>query len=64
MRAQHATAQNGNTGKRTLPYNRQYVLLAVYEVLDKNDTLAGEISCMDSGWCTEVLSTSKYGKIY
>ena len=37
MRAQHATAQNGNTGKRTLPYNRQYVLLAVYEVLDKNN---------------------------
>ena len=36
MRAQHATAQNGNTGKRTLPYNRQYVIFAVYEVLDKN----------------------------
>ena len=53
MRAQHATAQNGNTGKRTLPYNRQYVLLAVYEVLDKNNaeyekadasTIAAEIA--------------------
>ena len=47
MRAQHATAQNGNTGKRTLPYNRQYVLLAVYEVLyEKADasTIAAEIA--------------------
>ena len=37
MRAQHVIAQNGKTVKRTLPYNRQYVLLAVYEVLDKNN---------------------------
>lgn len=53
MRAQYATAQNGNTGKRVLPYNRQYVLLAVYEVLDKNNaeyekadasTIAAEIA--------------------
>ena len=53
MRAQHATTQSGNTGKRTLPYNRQYVLLAVYEVLDKNNaeyekadasTIAAEIA--------------------
>ena len=37
MRAQYAVAQNGKSVKRTLPYNRQYVLLAVYEVLDKNN---------------------------
>lgn len=53
MSAQYATAQNGNTVKRVLPYNRQYVLLAVYEVLDKNNaeyekadasTIAAEIA--------------------
>lgn len=40
-------------GERVLPYNRQYVLLAVYEVLDKNNaeyekadasTIAAEIA--------------------
>ena len=53
MSAQHTAAQNGNTVKRVLPYNRQYVLLAVYEVLDKNNaeyekadasTIAAEIA--------------------
>lgn len=33
---QHPVLPDSKTTKRTLPYNRQYVIFAVYEVLDKN----------------------------
>lgn len=33
---QHSVLRDGKETKRTLPYNRQYVILAIYEVLDKN----------------------------
>ena len=36
MNMQHAIPQNSKTAKRTLSYNRQYMIFAVYEVLDKN----------------------------
>ena len=36
MNVQQSVPQDSKTTKRTLPYNRQYVILAVYEVLDKN----------------------------
>ena len=36
MNVQQSVPQDSKTTKRTLPYNRQYVLFAVYEVLDKN----------------------------
>ena len=31
----YSVPQESNTIKTTLPYNRQYVLFAIYEVLDK-----------------------------
>ena len=31
----HSVPQDSNTIKTTLPYNRKYVLFAIYEVLDK-----------------------------
>lgn len=34
--AQHPIPQDSTTIKRTLPYSRQYVMVAIYEVLDKN----------------------------
>lgn len=34
---QHPVLPDSKITKRTLPYNRQYVIFAVYEVLDKND---------------------------
>ena len=34
--AQNQVLQDGKTTKRTLPYERQYVIVAMYEVLDKN----------------------------
>lgn len=33
--APHSVPQDSNTMKTTLPYNRKYVLFAIYEVLDK-----------------------------
>ena len=36
MNVQQSIPQDSKTTKRTLPYNRQYVIFAVYEVLDKN----------------------------
>lgn len=36
MNMQHPVLPDSKTTKRTLPYNRQYVIFAVYEVLDKN----------------------------
>lgn len=36
MNKQFSALPDSKTTKRTLPYNRQYVILAVYEVLDKN----------------------------
>ena len=36
MNMQHSVLPDSKTTKRTLPYNRQYVIFAVYEVLDKN----------------------------
>ena len=36
MTVQHSIPQDSKTAKKTLPYNRQYVIFAVYEVLDKN----------------------------
>ena len=36
MNMRHCALQDRKTTKRTLPYNRQYVILAIYEVLDKN----------------------------
>ena len=33
---QHSVLRDGKETKRTLPYNRQYAILAIYEVLDKN----------------------------
>ena len=36
MNKQLSALQDSKTIKRTLPYNRQYVIFAVYEVLDKN----------------------------
>ena len=36
MNKQLSALPDSKTTKRTLPYNRQYVILAVYEVLDKN----------------------------
>ena len=36
MNMQHPVLPGSKTTKRTLPYNRQYVIFAVYEVLDKN----------------------------
>ena len=33
---QHAAFQGGETTKRAFLYNRQYVIVAVYEVLDKS----------------------------
>ena len=36
MNMQHTVLPDSKTTKRTLPYNRQYVIFAVYEVLDKN----------------------------
>lgn len=36
MNVQLSALQDSKTIKRTLPYNRQYVIFAVYEVLDKN----------------------------
>lgn len=32
---QHSVPQDSNAIKTTLPYNRKYVLFAIYEVLDK-----------------------------
>ena len=36
MNAQQPIPQDSKITKRTLSYNRQYVIVAVYEVLDKN----------------------------
>ena len=36
MNVQQSIPQDSKTAKRTLSYNRQYVIFAVYEVLDKN----------------------------
>ena len=36
MNMRHCALPDRKTTKRTLPYNRQYVILAIYEVLDKN----------------------------
>ncbi len=36
MNMQHPVLPDSKTTKRTLPYNRQYVIFAVYEMLDKN----------------------------
>ena len=36
MNVQQPIPQDSKIAKRTLPYNRQYVFFAVYEVLDKN----------------------------
>ena len=36
MNVQQPIPQDSKITKRTLPYNRQYVIVAVYEVLDKN----------------------------
>lgn len=36
MNVQQPIPQDNKTTKRTLPYNRQYVIFAAYEVLDKN----------------------------
>ena len=36
MNVQQPIPQDSKIAKRTLPYNRQYVIFAVYEVLDKN----------------------------
>ena len=36
MTVQYSIPQDSKTTKKTLPYNRQYVIFAVYEVLDKN----------------------------
>lgn len=36
MNMQHPVLPDSKTTRITLPYNRQYVLFAVYEVLDKN----------------------------
>lgn len=35
MNMRHCSLQDRKTTKRTLPYDRQYVILAIYEVLDK-----------------------------
>lgn len=35
MNMRHCALPDRKTTKRTLPYNRQYVILAIYEVLDK-----------------------------
>ncbi len=34
--ARNSALQDNDTTKRTLPYKRQYVIVAIYEVLDKN----------------------------
>ena len=46
MNMRHCALPDRKTTKRTLPYNRQYVILAIYEVLDKKDasTILSEIS--------------------
>ena len=36
MNKQLSALPDGKTTRRKLPYNRQYVIFAVYEVLDKN----------------------------
>ena len=36
MNVQQSIPQDSKTTKKTLPYNRQSVIVAVYEVLDKN----------------------------
>lgn len=36
MNMRHCALPDRKTTKRTLPYDRQYVILAIYEVLDKN----------------------------
>ena len=36
MNVQQPIPQDSKIAKRTLPYNRQYVIFAVYEVLNKN----------------------------
>lgn len=43
----HSVPQDSNAIKTTLPYNRKYVLFAIYEVLDKKGAEYGKNKCND-----------------
>lgn len=55
---QHSVLRDGKETKRTLPYNRQYAILAIYEVLDKN---GAEYEKTDAS--TVISNMSVYGNL-
>ncbi len=55
---QYSVFRDGKETKRTLPYNRQYVVVAIYEVLDKN---GAEYEKTDAS--TVISNMSVYGNL-